>query len=119
MRTEKILGSRLPTHRQVITNYRHFLLTDRKSKKEAALEVGEKVIEKWGKLPIIHKCDVIKKINKDVDLYNDLCKRKDRPSNEKREKFILLLDQCLDISHRDAVDIISKRTDDPDKKEED
>ena len=90
-RTEEILGSRLPTHRQVITNYRHFHLTDKKSKKAAELEVAERVIERWGRLPIILKCNIITKINKFLAKYADLFKSKDRPSNEKRENFICLL----------------------------
>ena len=113
---ETITGARLPSGRDVMTNFVYYLRSHKLSVSESALQVHDQLVPFWEKsrLPIRQKQHIVRKIK---DLYNEQVQlKKNRKRNKETDQlnqknYTEKLEKLFDISHADSDKLIRNQED--------
>lgn len=113
---EKILGSKLPSNRQVLSVFLFKKKRLNKTLQESANLLFDEISVFWGKarIPIRRKSHCVEKM---LNLYGTWLSfkksisRQSETEKQKREKFIEEMDNLFDIAHNDALNMINNEED--------
>lgn len=104
---EQITGARLPSGRDIMTNFIFYHKSEKMTIRDSACQVYEQVIPFWEKarLPVRKKQHVVEKIEKLYNQYKTLVKARSRSTDkdiENQNRHSQELDTLFDISVADA-----------------
>jgi hypothetical protein len=113
---ESIEGGKLPSREQVLGYFLHHHINQNKTVRMSATETVSRVEEFWSQagIPMQHRQDVIKKIERLFDEWKILKKSKSRVTETQKKNeacFMSKLHDLFDIGHADAFTLLKNQED--------